>query len=212
MNLPNKITMGRIIAVFIFLFLANVERFLLFVNRIFGCLDIDFSFAISQDSIFYIHLFGYILAIIAGLSDILDGYLARKYNLVTDFGKLMDPLADKIFIVVMFITAVEIKEIPMPAWIVIIIICREFLVTGLRLLAVSKGEVISADKWGKLKTLLQMMILVICGLLWLDIIRFSNCHIIIKSAWHISLWGTALVTVLSGLGYFYKNKHLYSDA
>ncbi len=211
MNLPNKITVGRIVAVFIFLLFANVEKIVISLNKL--LLLIDFAkIDLSDNAIYYIHFMGYIIGFIAGLSDILDGYLARKYNLVTDFGKLMDPLADKIFIVTMFITALEIKSIPMPAWIVIIIICREFLVTGLRLLAVSKGEVIAADGWGKLKTFLQMMILIICGLLWLDFITFADCHIVIKWAWHISLWGTAFVTILTGYGYFHRNRNLYTDA
>ncbi len=196
MNLPNKITVARIVMVFIFLALANVEKLNIF----------------QEQQVYIIHFTAYIIAIIAGLSDILDGYLARKLNMVTDFGKLMDPLADKIYIVVMFITAVEIEVIPMPAWIVIIIISREFLVTGLRMLAASKGEVIAADKFGKLKTLTQMIILVICGLLWLGVFEYKTLPVFLKYLWHGSLWITAIITVSSGIGYFIKGRHLYKDS
>ncbi len=211
MNLPNKITVGRIFATFIFLLFANAERFVNFVNNIGSEIGTE-PISFSDNHYYYIHLIGFILAAIAGFSDILDGYLARKYNLVTDFGKLMDPLADKILVASVFITMIEVPEVKMPAWIVIIIVCREFLVTGLRLLAVSKGDVISSDNFGKIKTILQMSILGFCGLLWFKVVELASCHIALQCLWHLSLWATVLITVWSGYGYFKRNKHLYSDA
>ena len=136
MNLPNQLTVGRIVLVFVALVIATIEyKFdpaVGYVMRVTAC----------------------VIALVAGLTDLLDGYIARKYNLVSNFGRLMDPLADKIFVTTCLITFVDAK-IPghiypgamsiLPGWVVVVILAREFLVTGLRTLAASKGEVISAD-------------------------------------------------------------------
>jgi len=188
-NLPNRITIARIVIIFIFLGLANIQP----------------SPKISESFAYLAHVSAYILAIIAGLTDIVDGYIARKYNLVSDFGALMDPLADKIFMVATFIMMVEEKL--MPAWIAVIVIAREFLVTGLRLLASSKGEVISADRWGKLKTFLQMMILLVGGASWIGLFKLAD----IKIFWTLSLWAMAAITVFSGMVYFLRHRSLYAD-
>ena len=136
-NLPNLLTVSRIFAVLIFVVLAT------FAERTF----------MPADAVRYVRLAAYILAILAGLTDLLDGYIARKYNFVSDFGALMDPLADKIFVTGTMLMAVEYRL--MPAWIAVAVLCREFMVTGLRTLAAKKQVVISADRWGKLKTALQ---------------------------------------------------------
>ena len=189
MNLPNKITMARIVMVFIFLVICNV--------------DVLIPDAYWQ-KVWRIVGFGFI--IIAALTDIVDGYVARKYNLVTDFGKLMDPLADKIFMVTAFVMLVH-KQL-LPGWVAVVILSREFLVTGLRLLAANKGEVISADITGKLKTLIQMIFLVFGASMWIGWINPKHCHGIL---WVIFYTSVALLTVYSGAVYFMKHRNLYLE-
>ena len=194
MNIPNQITIARIIMVFIFLALANVEP---------GKLFTDSTANIS-------HLVAYGIAILAGFTDLVDGWIARRYNMITDFGKLIDPLADKIFIVATFLMCIEQKL--MPAWIAVIVISREFLVTGLRTLAVQHNEVIAADRWGKIKTLSQMLMLLIAGAEWNGFINMHETAIFdikIWTLWSIFLWAIVLVTLYSGIGYFYRHRHLY---
>jgi CDP-diacylglycerol--glycerol-3-phosphate 3-phosphatidyltransferase len=160
------------------------------------------------------HVIAYIIAIIAGVTDLLDGYLARKYGWVSDFGALMDPLADKIFITATFIMMVDYKL--MPAWITVVVLSREFLVTGLRLLATQKGEVISADRWGKLKTFLQMLVLLIGGASWINLFGFDllsyGAESLIWKIWYSVLVLIALITVSSGCGYFIRHRNLYSHS
>jgi CDP-diacylglycerol---glycerol-3-phosphate 3-phosphatidyltransferase len=155
MNLPNLLTLSR-------LFLAMFMMALL-------TLAFPFSKSIAL-----------LVFAVAGLTDFLDGYIARKYNLITSFGQLMDPLTDKVMVCAAFVSFAEIgfvhagtflhsgvtlngiSIVPLvPAWITVVIISREFLVTGLRLLAVNKGVVISAGKWGKHKTVWQIIAIVL---------------------------------------------------
>lgn len=131
MNLPNMLTISRIVMVLIFVVLATLAN----VSWV------------DAHWIFTMRLTAYALAILAGATDLLDGYLARRWNQVTDFGALMDPLADKIFVTATMLIAVEYRL--MPAWIAVAVLCREFMVTGLRTLAAKKQVVISADRWGK---------------------------------------------------------------
>ena len=194
MNVPNSLTVGRIVIVFIFLLLANVSE-----NTFF-----------SANAVYIIRVIAYILAIIAGITDLLDGYIARKYNQVTDFGALMDPLADKVFVTAAMLMMVEFKL--MPAWIAVVVITREFLVTGLRMLAIQKGEVISADRWGKLKTALQMLMLALAGASWIDLFDLRHdvfFGIKLWTIWIIFLWGIVIVTIMSGMGYFIRHRNLY---
>ncbi len=130
MNLPNKLTLSRIALTFVFL-----------------------AFLFSKGLLFrYLALLTFI---IASLTDFYDGRIARRDNLVTDFGRLMDPIADKILVLAAFLAFVELHIIP--AWMVVLIIIREFVITGVRMLAASKGVVLSADKSGKHKTASQMV-------------------------------------------------------
>ena len=194
MNVPNSLTVGRIVIVFIFLLLANISE----------------SLCISANAVYIIRVIAYILAIIAGITDLLDGYIARKYNQVTDFGALMDPLADKVFVTAAMLMMVESKL--MPAWIAVVVITREFLVTGLRMLAIQKGEVISADRWGKLKTALQMLMLALAGASWIDLFDLRHdvfFGIKLWTIWIIFLWGIVIVTIMSGMGYFIRHRNLY---
>lgn len=196
-NTPNSLTVARIIMIFIFLILAaNAQD----VNGQTGTTALILRWS------------AYILAILAGITDLLDGYLARKWNQVTDFGALMDPLADKIFVAATMLVVVEYRL--MPAWIAVVVISREFLVTGLRMLAVKKGEVISADRWGKLKTFLQMVMLLVAGASWIhlfDLHTLAFGDVKAWTIWMLFLWVIACVTVMSGLGYFIRYRHLYLD-
>lgn len=196
-NLPNRITLSRIVLIFIFVALANIRSD-----------SIGFFIPTVSPEIAQIcHIFAYIVAILAALTDTLDGFLARKYHLESDFGRLIDPLADKIFVVGTFVMMAEYKL--MPGWIIIVVLTREFMVTGLRMLATHKGVVIAADKWGKLKTILQMISLLIGGAAWVGIFNIHNKTVWIF--WYILLLIMTFVTIFSGVGYFLKNKEIYAE-
>ncbi|MBP1918490.1 CDP-diacylglycerol--glycerol-3-phosphate 3-phosphatidyltransferase [Youngiibacter multivorans] len=134
MNLPNKITVFRMVLVPFFLLLVAIDA-------------ITFNITIAT-----------VIFIIASITDHIDGHLARKYNLVTDFGKLMDPLADKILVTSALIALVEFGEVS--TWMVVVIIAREFAVSGLRSIAAGDGKVIAASFWGKVKTTTQMIAII----------------------------------------------------
>lgn len=176
MNLPNKITVVRMLMIPFFI----------------AALLIDFPFHQPIAAALFI---------IAALTDSLDGYLARSRNLVTDFGKFMDPLADKLLVCSALICFVELGSVP--AWIVIIIIAREFAITGLRTLAASDGIVISASKWGKAKTMSQMIAIVI--------ILFNNWpfSLINFPADTIMIYIAMVLTIFSGVDYFIINKKVF---
>ena len=184
-NLPNQLTIARIVMIFLFIFMCNI----------------DDRLPIEMQQPWRVAAF--IFVVLAGLTDFFDGYIARRYNLITDFGKLMDPLADKIFIAATFIMLVD--KAFLSGWIAVVILSREFLVTGLRLLAVSKGEVISADIAGKMKTLSQMLFLILAGCIWVGWIKMDD----IKIVWIIFTWIVVILTIWSGMGYFIRHKNLY---
>lgn len=153
--------------------------------------------------------------VIAAITDFLDGYLARNIYGVTSFGRLMDPLTDKVMVCAAFVSFVELRLVP--AWIVVIIIAREFLVTGLRLLAVSKNIIIPAGKWGKHKTVWQIIAIVaiLLGLaIQHDILPVMKPNLI--EAYDIAFQtisyalgcAVALITVTSGTMYFIEHKDL----
>ena len=195
MNLPNKITVGRIILVFIIVILANVY------------------YKFSPDLAYAIQIIIVILTLLAGYSDLLDGQIARKYNLVSDFGKLIDPLADKIFVMAIFIIFVDTvnpytHQSMLPGWIVVVVLGREFLVTGLRSLAATRGEVIAADKYGKIKTATQMLFFVFGGFIWLNILPLQG---IVLFFWFVAMGIVVAITFFSGLNYFVKYRHLYIE-
>ncbi len=203
MNIPNMLTISRIVLVMIFVLLASLAD-----RSLFGA-----------QTVFWIKFSAYTLAIIASATDFLDGYLARRWNQVTDFGALMDPLADKIFVTATMLIAVEVhpegavtKAGLMPAWIAVAVLCREFMVTGLRTLAAKKQVVIAADRWGKLKTVLQMMMLAIAGASWVwdfDLREEKWLGIRLWYLWIPYLCGIVLVTVGSGLAYFIRYRYLF---
>ena len=197
-DIPNFLTVSRLISVVFFVILATLADTNYFDNRNF---------------VYWLRMIAYVLAILAGLTDLLDGWLARKYSFVSDFGALMDPLADKIFVTGTMLIAIEYRL--MPAWIGVAVLGREFMVTGLRTLAAKRQIVISADRWGKLKTALQMVMLAIAGFAWVVDGGATYLHtakwfgVRIWYIWNSYLWGIVLVTLLSGLGYFIRYRSVY---
>jgi CDP-diacylglycerol--glycerol-3-phosphate 3-phosphatidyltransferase len=139
--------------------------------------------------------------IVASLTDLLDGKIARKYNLVTNFGKFMDPLADKLLVCSALICLVELGSLP--AWIVIIIIAREFIISGFRLIASDNGVVIAASYWGKFKTTFQMLMVIVL-ILNIDLAFFRILGVIL-------IWVATILTVVSLIDYIAKNKDVLKD-
>ena len=138
--------------------------------------------------------------IVASLTDMLDGKIARKYNLVTNFGKFMDPLADKLLVSAAMICLVEMGRLP--AWIVIIIISREFIISGFRLIASDNGIVIAASYWGKFKTVFQMAMIIVL------IFNFGGAFKIVET---ILIWISLILTVVSLIDYIAKNVSVLKD-
>ena len=172
MNLPNKLTTLRVIL---------IPFFVLFMLTDLGG---DFG---KYDAL--------AIFIIASLTDLLDGKIARKYHLVTNFGKFMDPLADKLLVCSAMICLVELDRLD--AWIVIVIIAREFIISGFRLVASDNGVVIAASYWGKFKTTFQMLMII---LLILDL---GGTFAIVET---IVIWTALILTVVSLVDYLLKNK------
>ena len=177
MNLPNKITIFRVCMIPIFLIFLLVD-------------------AIPYGNYIALAVFS-----IACISDAVDGYLARKYNLVTNFGKFMDPLADKLLVCSALICFIELDL--MPAWIVIIIIAREFIISGFRLVASDNHVVIAASYWGKFKTIAQM---VLCILL---IANFDGAFF--NMAEQILIYVSLVLTIVSLLDYIVKNRKVLTE-
>ena len=192
MNLPNQLTIGRLFLTAVFVAVMSIPDQLLKSVHL-----LDYRITIA--TLFFL---------IASLTDFLDGYIARKLNLVTDFGKLMDPLVDKILTSAVFI--ILSKEEMIPAWITITIISREFLVTGLRLLASNQGKVLSADSLGKWKTTSQIIVasyfLTILGSNEpiLKYLKFINQPMI----GDLLIIICTTITIISGWSYLSKNREL----
>ena len=197
MNLPNKLTVFRIILVPIMVIIPyfNIQG---------EFLNIPLEF-LAINAIF----------IIASITDKLDGYLARKNNQITTFGKFLDPIADKILVLAAMVILVELGKLP--AWIPIIVLFREFLVSGYRLIAVQKGgEVIAASFWGKLKTVTQMVAIIAA---FFDIGVFCECFNgnLIGLSWFINLISSIMMivcviaTIFSGIDYLKNGKDLLTD-
>ena len=175
MNLPNKLTIFRVILITFFIVFLLVP-----------ITPIDKWIALA-------------IFIIASLTDLLDGKIARKYGLVTNFGKFMDPLADKLLVCSALICLIELDRIP--SWMVIVIIAREFIISGFRLVAADNGVVIAASYWGKFKTTFQMV--AVC-LLIADIEALGLFA-------QIVLWIAVILTVVSLVDYLIKNKNVMKE-
>ena len=176
MNLPNKLTVLRVLM---------IPFFVVFMIT-----------PLAEGNGKYIAL---ALFCIASLTDMLDGKIARKYNLVTNFGKFMDPLADKLLVCSALICLIELNALP--AWMVIIIISREFIISGFRLIASDNGVVIAASYWGKFKTTFQMVSVV---LLILDIPALAFVTT-------ICVWIALVLTIVSLVDYIYKNHKILTE-
>lgn len=191
MNLPNKITVSRILLIPVFMVFMLVD---------FGMGNVTVAGTEMKTG----HLIGGLIFIIASITDWLDGYIARKNGLVTNMGKFLDPLADKLLVSAAFIILVELGTAP--SWIVIIIISREFAVTGLRLILAGGGEVVAANQLGKIKTVAQILAIVF---LLLNNIFFESINIPFGE---IMLYIALIFTVWSGADYFYKNRRVLLDS
>jgi CDP-diacylglycerol--glycerol-3-phosphate 3-phosphatidyltransferase len=186
MNLPNRLTLARLFLTVLFVAVISV------------------SFP-------YHRTLALILFVVASITDYIDGEIARRYALITDFGTLMDPLVDKIMTAAAFVCLVPLNALP--AWVAIVVISREFMITGLRLLAVSKGLILSADNWGKHKTTWQI-VTVIFFLVLLSAEEFhwrigggSTGALWFYGGWLIS--GIAVIlTLYSGVGYLWKHRSM----
>ena len=178
MNLPNKLTILRTIMIPVFLIFLYIP-------------GLGMTGDVLAAAIF----------VLASFTDLLDGKIARKYNLVTNFGKFMDPLADKLLVCSALIALVELNRIP--AWVVIIIIAREFIISGFRLIASDNGVVIAASYWGKFKTTFQMIMII---LLILNI-DYPYSNIINMVIMYIAL----ALTIISLLDYIIKNYKVFID-
>lgn len=197
MNLPNKLTIFRIILVPIMVIIPflGIQGTFLAIPMEYWLIEFIF--------------------ILASLTDKLDGYLARKNNQVTTFGKFLDPLADKILVLAAMIMLVEMSKLP--AWIPIIVLAREFLVSGYRLIAVEKGgKVIAASNWGKLKTVTQMIAIILA---FVDLHSFAECFAgtLQGGAFFLNLMVTIMMiiqttaTIFSGIDYMKGAKDLIKD-
>ena len=176
MNTPNKLTIARMIIVpFLVIFLLT---------------------GWGGEANRYISL---TLFVVASVTDWFDGYLARKNNLVTNFGKFMDPLADKLLVCSAMICMIDLKRLP--AWFVIIIIAREFIISGFRLIAAENGIVIAANYWGKFKTASQMIMIILL------ILHFDGIFVILEQ---IFIWLSLALTIISLITYIWQNRTVLS--
>lgn len=192
MNLPNKLTLARLLLTIVFV----------------ACFYLPMSNGIS---------WALVIFIVASVTDYLDGHLARKHNLVTNFGKLFDPLADKVLVAAAFILLVEKTE--MKAWLAVAILGREFFVTGIRAIAANQGVVLAAERLGKHKMLWQILTAVYF------LLRLASAEPMCAWAAPFFQWPptspavlgrfcmalTAVLTLVSGFSYFWKNRRMFSD-
>ena len=178
MNLPNKLTLFRVVLIPFFVFFLLAPFFEGYGNYI----------AVA-------------IFILASLTDLLDGKIARKYNLVTNFGKFMDPLADKLLVCSAMICLISTGQLP--AWIVIIIISREFIISGFRLIASDNGVVIAASYWGKFKTTFQMLMVIVLIL--------NIEHPVFEVIGTVLIYVSLALTIISLIDYIIKNKDVLKD-
>lgn len=181
MNLPNKLTVLRVILIPFFVVLMLT----------------DF---VPASKWIALGIF-----VVASFTDYLDGHLARKWNLVTNFGKFMDPLADKILVITAMILLVGMGEIP--SWVVAIIIAREFIISGFRLIAAESGKVIAAGWWGKVKTAFTMVMLIYV----MAIVALGNVPAILTIIGQILIYVSLALTVISLVDYLVKNPDVLKD-
>ena len=188
MTTANKLTILRVLMIpvmIIFIYMKPLDEAI----GIFGLTINQFIFAI--------------LFVLASFTDLLDGYVARKYNQITTFGKFLDPIADKVLVLVALLYLMVLDPSRVPIWAVMIVIMREFMVTGIRLLAVDKGEVIAASPYGKFKTASTMIALVL--------MLFNDFGL---TPWiaNVIFWIAILFTLISGIDYLIKNRKVVFES
>lgn len=179
MNVPNRLTILRVIMIPLFVV------------------------AMLWDALPYSDYLAGGLFIAACITDFFDGYLARKYNQITIFGKFMDPLADKLLVCAALICFLADAQTNMPAWVVIVIISREFIISGFRLVAAEKGVTIAASYWGKVKTFVQMAMSIV--------LVFHFSHGVFRIIESILIYASVILTVISLVDYIYKNRAVMKD-
>ncbi len=193
MTLPNKLTLLRILIIPIMVVLFYITP--LRSNAFLG--------------VSYLYLIEFVLFALASITDFLDGNIARKYNLVTTFGKFLDPLADKLLVftamVIFMADGVSYNGVELlPLWVFIIMLIREFGVSGIRMLASSKGEVIAAGKMGKIKTFTTMIALCISF--------FVGIHAVVFWIAYVLIMVSCLLTIISGIEYFYNSRKIIFES
>lgn len=179
MNVPNRLTILRVIMIPLFVV------------------------AMLWESLPYSDYLAGILFIAACITDFFDGYLARKYNQITTFGKFMDPLADKLLVCAALICFLADPVTNMPAWVVIVIISREFIISGFRLVAAEKGVTIAASYWGKVKTFVQMAMSIV--------LVFHFTYDMFRMIESILIYASVILTVISLVDYIFKNRAVMKD-
>jgi len=191
MNLPNKLTVLRIILTFVFICFLFSEWF-------------------------FAKYFALLIFILACLTDYYDGYIARKRGLISNFGKLMDPVADKILLIAAFLAFVALKIVPL--WMVFVIIFREVGITGMRLVMMSRGSVLAAENWGKYKTVSQMLtifFILIFLVLKETLLKYSqlwnlSCEVLSRQIIFILMLITVILTLVSGFLCLWQNRRLFN--
>lgn len=179
MNLPNRLTILRV---------AMIPIFVVFM---------------LWDVLPYSNIIAAVVFILACITDFLDGYLARKWNLITNFGKFMDPLADKVLVCAAMICFVADSTCPMPSWVVIVILGREFIISGFRLVAAEQGVVIAASYWAKVKTTVQMIMSIAL------IFNFQVQWFVVFET--ILIYAALVLTIISLVEYLYKNRDVLKE-
>ena len=188
MNLPNKLSLARLVLTFVFVVVTFAEPPLW-------------------------KTFALVLFVVASITDYFDGMIARRDNLITNFGILIDPLADKILTCSAFIAFVGMEPQQMPAWMVVVIVARELAITGLRLLASSKQITLAAEKFGKHKTVSQI-VAIIAVLVMLAHAEWGSWAEVVFGFWivpfaEIAKWVAVILTMFSGVMYLWKNREIY---
>lgn len=195
MNLPNKITTFRMICVFFVVGLLLWPADFMIIPHI----NVTLNFLIA-----------WVIFIIASLSDMVDGKIARKYNLVTDYGKFMDPIADKLLVNSTLICLACYGPIKIPALCVVIMVARDIVVDAIRMNAVRKNKVIAANMWGKVKTVAQMVALIFILINDFGLSDLLNLPEYLKIG-QILIYIATLASLISGIIYVYQNRSLFSE-
>lgn len=183
----------------------NLPNYLTFLRIVLSFICIGFIIQNNLSSL----VIAFVLFLIASITDFFDGYIARKYNLITDLGKILDPIADKLLVLGVFLSFLFLNVINV--WMVVVIIFREFLLTAVRFLALSQGKVLAAQKWGKHKTVSQMVIINYIFILLICLYKFPGDPKIVflySKTIPIFMWYVVFITAFSGVQYLWSNREI----